>query len=117
MPFETVCQEILQFDIGDYSKIGTWWYQDQEIDIVAVNDRKNTILFGECKWTKKKMNQKTYEQLRKKTNDVKWHNKERKEEFVLFSKSGFTSGLMKTAESECVKLYDLNVIKRILESK
>lgn len=117
LPFETVCQEILQFDTEDYSKIGTWWYQDQEIDIVAVNERKNTILFGECKWTKKKMNQKTYEQLRKKANDVKWHNKERKEEFVLFSKSGFTSGLMKTAESECVKLYDLNVIKRILERR
>ena len=28
-------------------KIGKWWYKDDEIDIVALNDRKNTIFFGE----------------------------------------------------------------------
>lgn len=44
---------------------------------------------------------------------VKKNNKKRKEYIALFSKNGFTTGLKKIAESECVLLYDLNDVKNI----
>ena len=114
LPFEDICREIVQYDKREYSKIGTWWYQDQEVDIVALNERKKNILFGECKWTSKKMDQGVYERLLNKKEKVRWNNETRKEYIALFSKSGFTNSLEKVAASEDVLLYDLEDIKKIL---
>jgi AAA+ ATPase superfamily predicted ATPase len=32
-------------------RIGAWWSQDAEIDVLAVSDSKNVALVGECKWS------------------------------------------------------------------
>lgn len=29
---------------------GHWWYKEDEIDLVAVDDTSSTVVFGECKW-------------------------------------------------------------------
>lgn len=114
-PFERICREIILYDQSGYAKIGSWWYQQHEIDIVALNKQKRSILFGECKWQKKKMDTSVYERLMEKKEQVKWNNDNRKEQIVLFSKSGFTEGLKKIAESESVILYDIVKIKHVLE--
>jgi AAA+ ATPase superfamily predicted ATPase len=31
-------------------RTGHWWYKEDEIDLVAVNDTSSSIVFGECKW-------------------------------------------------------------------
>lgn len=116
-PFEQVCREIVLSDQPFYAKIGSWWYQHHEIDIVALNEQKNMILFGECKWQKKKMDTSVYERLLEKKESVRWKNTCRKEQIVLFSKSGFTVGLEKIAEREGIILYDLKKIKHILDKK
>jgi len=33
-----------------FDRIGTWWYRDKEIDLVALNRDSREILFIECKW-------------------------------------------------------------------
>jgi len=114
-PFEQICREILLVDQPFYAKIGSWWYQHHEIDIVALNEQKNIMLFGECKWQNKKMDKSVYERLFEKKELVRWKNNNRKEKIVLFSKSGFTEGLKKIAESENIILYDLKKTKKIFE--
>jgi uncharacterized protein len=31
-------------------RTGHWWYKEDEIDLVAVNDESSSLVFGECKW-------------------------------------------------------------------
>jgi uncharacterized protein len=31
-------------------RTGHWWYKEDEIDLVAVDDASSSIVFGECKW-------------------------------------------------------------------
>ena len=31
-------------------RTGHWWYKEDEIDLVAVNDESSSVIFGECKW-------------------------------------------------------------------
>jgi len=31
-------------------RAGHWWYREDEIDCIAVNDEMSSVVFGECKW-------------------------------------------------------------------
>ncbi len=45
--------EIFQFLLPfRFEKIGRWWHKGEEIDIVALNDKKKQIAFFEVKWGK-----------------------------------------------------------------
>nr|AAU82318.1 DEXX-box ATPase [uncultured archaeon GZfos14B8]QNO52084.1 hypothetical protein IPGHNFGK_00040 [Methanosarcinales archaeon ANME-1 ERB6] len=112
--FEDVCKEFLvELNRQDglpfrFTRIGSWWHRDNEIDIVALNEDTKEILFAECKWQNKKVGIKVYDELKEKSGLVKWNNEERKEYFALFSKAGFTSGF----KNEEVLLYELKDINR-----
>lgn len=112
--FEDVCKEFLvELNRQDglpfrFTRIGSWWHRDNEIDIVALNEDTKEILFAECKWQNKKVGIKVYDELKEKSGLVKWNNEERKEYFALFSKVGFTPGL----KNEEVLLYELKDINR-----
>jgi len=73
-------------------KCGRWWDKNSEIDVVGVGD--DNIIFGECKWSKKHVGISVLKELQAKSKSVKWGSKNRKEYFVLFSKSGFSSDLI-----------------------
>lgn len=126
--FEEFSKEFM-FDIADrkmifqFTDIGRWWgknpekhkgMDEEEIDIVALNDNTKDILFGECKWTNNKVDADLYYNLQRKSKLVQWHNHTRKEHFVLFSKSGFTSKMVKLAKDKDVLLFDLNSIEKVL---
>ena len=34
-----------------FSKIGPWWHKDEEINLIALNDREKKVLFVEVKWS------------------------------------------------------------------
>jgi uncharacterized protein len=109
--YEQVSKEILgnlQNKIFEFEKIDSWWLNEEEIDIVAINERSKKILFGECKWTEKLLSTKVYLNLKRKARLVNWHNNTRKEYFILFSKSGFTKNLIKIAKQENVLLVKKN---------
>lgn len=73
------------------TRIGTWWNRrGDEIDLVAVNENTKEILFGEVKWTQRLIGCDIIENLRVKKDLVKWHNEQRKEYYLVVSKSGFT---------------------------
>lgn len=49
--FEEIAKQSLQQMTSlQYTKLGTWWQNEQEIDLVAIHEQKKTIAFFECKW-------------------------------------------------------------------
>lgn len=84
-----------------FNKIGRWWNNNQEIDIVGINEEENSIIFGECKYYRKNklMNEKVFYELREKAKCVEWGNDNRKEYYILFSASGYTDSLRELAKN------------------
>lgn len=77
-----------------YSKVGRWWYKEDEIDVVALSEKGNKLLLGECKWSRNPVSEKIYHKLKDKADRVRWKNEDRDLEYVLFSKSGFTDDIL-----------------------
>jgi AAA+ ATPase superfamily predicted ATPase len=90
---------------AEFEVYGRWWDKKGEIDIVALNYENREILFGEVKWTNKKVGIDIYEDLKRKSEMVEWWKGATKKYFALFSKSGFTDDMLKTAEKEKVYLF------------
>lgn len=79
-------------------KLGRWWNNNEEIDIVALGDKD--IIFGECKWSNKKVGLSVLFSLKEKSKKVNWNNNSRKEYFILFSKEGFSEDLIALSEKD-----------------
>jgi len=96
-----------------FKYIGRWWganpkeKHEEEIDILAADGRGNT-LFGECKWRNIRMGNDVLAELIRKSG---LFPAAQKKKYVLFSKSGFTAELVKTAkqrgDTELVSLAQL----------
>lgn len=81
----------------NFSKVGRWWNNDKEIDIVAFDNTGKNIIFGECKFWKNKVGVNILATLEEKSKYVEWNKNNRKEQFILFSINGFTDDLIKLA--------------------
>ena len=87
--FEEMCKQFLIHEKPvTFTKIGKWWYKDQEIDIVGLNEDKKEISFFECKWKDISYNQslKILKELKEKAGFVKWFNKQRKEHYGVIAR-------------------------------
>ena len=109
--YEDICRQKMWSLVAEgrlkfqYNKIGRWWNNTAEIDIVGVNEEENSIICGECKYytDSKKMEAKIFYNLKEKAKMVDWKNDNRKEMFILFSASGYSEEL-KRIEKEDEKL-------------
>ena len=84
--------EILRFLLpSGFERIGRWWHKGEEIDIVAVNDKK--IAFFEVNWGKLSYREaeRLLNALRDKAKRVGWHvkgeEKERREYYGIIAES------------------------------
>lgn len=105
--YEKVCQEILwnlREKIFPFERVGRWWDKEKEIDVVAISSKTNQILFGEVKWSGKRVGTNIYHDLKEKAKNVRWGKSNREEYYILFSKSGFTKDMKKLAKEENVFL-------------
>ena len=75
------------------NRVGRWWSKEGEIDIVGLSEDENTVVFGEVKWSVNPVGTDILDDLERKARLVDWHRGERKEYFVLFSRTGFTANL------------------------
>ena len=99
--YENLAREsvLLNFSVPfPLKKLGRWWDKGEEIDIVGMGE--NEILFGECKWSSKKVGLSVLYDLKEKSRKVKWKDNKREEYFILFSKEGFTPELREFALKE-----------------
>lgn len=108
--FEDICRQAIQhpeFPVR-VSRTGTWWYKEEEIDIVAFSEKDERLLLGECKWTSSPVGESLLSDLEGKAPSVRWRGSNRTEYFVLFSRNGFTETLQETAqERDDLFLYSL----------
>ncbi|MBI2172950.1 MAG: ATP-binding protein [Candidatus Aenigmarchaeota archaeon] len=109
--FEGVVHEMLHLYNGkqikgleiDFEEVGNWWdRKSNEIDIVAYNRKKGTVLLGEVKWTNEKIDVDVFDDLVRKSKLVNFRGMAK---FIMVSKNGFTKRCIEKMEQmHCVYL-------------
>ncbi|HCS39626.1 MAG TPA: hypothetical protein DIW44_08580 [Anaerolineaceae bacterium] len=115
LAFEEICQQYFWQNglSGKLSfqpeKIGRWWNANEEIDLIVVG-KKDAILV-ECKWSNQPVGTNILADLERKANLVEREMGDRKIQYALCSRSGFTPQLIEslTRRSDTL-LLDLNQI-------
>ncbi|KKQ05070.1 MAG: hypothetical protein US25_C0030G0003 [Candidatus Moranbacteria bacterium GW2011_GWE1_36_7] len=113
--YEEVSREWVKHNIKtNFQYVGRWWDKNDEIDLVGIDSETKEIIFGECKWSNKKVGTNIFIELEGKAQKVEWNNGQREENFILFSKSGFTADMIKLAkERGNVVLVDKNKLVKL----
>jgi len=113
--FETIVQEILEV-LNDkkllpmqFTRIGKWWHKEQEIDVVALNDKTKEIMFCECKWSDNINAHEILRNLKEKAGFVPF---EREKEYYVVIARSFKK---KEIRGENVILFDLKDMERLLK--
>jgi len=112
-----VYEEVCRYTLVEHSysnnqpfrinKMGKWWSRQEGIDIVGFNEETGDIIFGECKFTEKPVGVGLYQELLRKAEKVPWNTNQRRENYALFSKSGFTDQMKALgAEKKNVMLWE-----------
>lgn len=112
--FEEVCRSFVRKGLVKglkFNKVGRWWSKDAEIDIVGINEDENSILFGEVKWSTKKVGIDILADLKRKSKMVEWGKKSRKEYYALFSRKGFTEALTGLGSKEDILLIGIEKMR------
>ncbi len=107
--YERVAAELLinwQKKLFAFEKVGRYWDSNREIDIIGFSTSEKKIIFGECKWSEKPVGTNIYEELKQKAEKVEWNKDDRKEYYILFSKSGFTADMINVAKKDKIYLVD-----------
>jgi len=107
--FEAICREhVWQMDLPfTPQRVGGWWDRRTEIDVVAVNDTEQALLVGECKWSTKPVGTNILDDLKGKLPRLLPRGDWQQITYALFSRSGFTPALQARAETESVRLVEL----------
>jgi AAA+ ATPase superfamily predicted ATPase len=104
--FEDICKQyLIRLNVGDklpflFKEIGRWWggnpitKKETEIDIIASSSNGKKVIIGECKWQNTLADVSIYANMKERA--AMFADKEIY--FFIFSKTGFTEGLMKEAE-------------------
>lgn len=99
--YENVCRSELWWLAIEghlqFNKLGRWWNSKEEIDIVALVSTGEDIVFAECKYRIQPTDADVFFDLLRKKELVPWNKEKRRENFVLFSISGFTNRLIELA--------------------
>jgi hypothetical protein len=69
-----------------FTQLGKWWFKDNEIDLIAINEEKLTTTFFEVKWSTltKRDSERTLKNLKDKAQLFRWNRK--KESFGIIAK-------------------------------
>lgn len=102
--FEQICQEKL-WNLsangklpGILERIGRWWDNSHEIDVVGLSESDNLLVAGECKFWNGPVGTNILSQLEHKTTFIDWHKDSRKNIYIIFSINGFTDELKAVAK-------------------
>lgn len=93
---------------------GRWWYKDKEIDIIALNEKNNEIIFCECKWQDKVKAEQIVQELSEKAKAIDG-NENRKMSYALFAKS--FSKKINEFDGKKIYYFDIKDIENILKKR
>ena len=74
-------------------RIGSWWDQKSEIDILAISASERALLVGECKWSASHVGTDILQDLKQKVQTLQLVKSWDSITYFLFAKSGFTPAL------------------------
>ncbi|MFA9517213.1 ATP-binding protein [Halopenitus sp. H-Gu1] len=108
--FERLCQRAL-WDLVDrqFRDVGQWWFKEHEVDVLGLTD--DGLVAGECKFTSQPVSEGVLADLERTTTEVRWSEEPADGEtlYVLFSRSGYTEDLERTADTrDDVRLFELS---------
>ena len=98
--YEDVCREKMWELNGNnvwpfyFSKLGRYWDNKTEIDILGLDPEGKNMILGECKYWQGPVGINVLLDLEKKSNNVPWEKNNRNLWYVLFSAEGFTDELI-----------------------
>lgn len=101
--YEDICRELLALLCSEGkinfipSKIGSYWGPNIEIDVVALDEERKKVLFGECKYHNQSVDADVFFELKGKAEKIV-ELSEYEKTFILFSKSGYSDRLKELAE-------------------
>jgi hypothetical protein len=100
--YEDICRKkVLDLSANNFFnkniiKVGRFWNNNFELDILGVDIKQNPVLFGECKYQKNKVGKEVLNKLKFKAEKISSKEKV----YVIFSKSGFRKDLLDLSEKE-----------------
>ncbi len=113
--FEEVVREIIS---KEHTRTGSWWNrQGEEIDIVSIDKKRGSILFGEVKWRSRPVGWNVVDELKRKAKLVQWRCNNRKERYLIVSKSGFTKKCLEIMEKEDIMHWNIKDIEKFIQPK
>jgi len=109
--FEQLSIELLKkaYEHDPIVEIGSYWDRLVEIDVLA-KTASGKVIVGECKYTNTKVNKSELSKLQEKCALAGFDP----DEFVLFSKRGFSNEL-ETSKEKNIRLYKLDDFKVLLK--
>lgn len=81
-------------------RIGSWWDQTSEIDVLAVSESERMLLMGECKWSANPVGIDILQDLKQKVETLQAARTWESISYFLFSKSGYTPALQEQASRD-----------------
>lgn len=90
---EIVVQLSASNRLPGFDRMNRWWDKNIKIDGVGLSAGTNSIIFAKTKWSGEAIGIEALSDLKHKAKKVKWGKKNRKEYYILFSKTGFTKEL------------------------
>jgi hypothetical protein len=92
--FERACRQHAEDELERFGgvKVGRYWDKHAEVDVVAVDERGDVVLAGECKWSNRPIGLDVGQALRRKVEAL-WPDRIETIRLALFSPRGFTRAL------------------------
>jgi len=99
-----------------FSRIGGFWDRagDVELDVMAMNEETQKILFGECKLNGNRFSSADAGRLKEKAAQVRWNSENRRVSFALFSMTALSATQKEALQRDGITPFDL---KDLLPSK
>jgi hypothetical protein len=98
--FERLCQQSLPTLVDRrFQAVGQWWFKEHELDVLGLTDEG--LVAGECKFTSTPVSEGILSDLERTAAEVQWSDMPQSPDnvYVLFSRSGFSEDLKRTADS------------------
>ena len=105
--FEDICRQYLRRENRKnalpfrFTKIGRWWDKSNELDVIAMDQKKEKFLLGECKYKNSLF---TVSDLKRMQSKFVPQNKDSQIYYYLFSKNGFSDETEHMAEEQGIHL-------------
>ena len=114
--FEILIEDLVRrgilFPDTPYSRLGRWWQNEIEIDIVGLDERTGSALFCECKWSEIGMRdaRSIMATLREKAEHVRWRNGEREERYALIAREIHGKEQLRDEGYHVIDLQDITLL-------